>query len=142
MATKPWHLPVRLATGAIILDQGLKKQGAGDEQAAWLHGMATTAFPQFAEMSPKQFVALLSTCEVALGLALIAVPVVPPAVAGAGLVAFAGCLNRLYLRAPGMREKGGLRPTQQGTPLAKDIWMTSIGAALLLDSLFAPKRRR
>jgi hypothetical protein len=27
MATKLWHVPVRLATGAVILDQGLSKLG-------------------------------------------------------------------------------------------------------------------
>jgi len=27
MATKLWHVPVRLATGAVILDQGLSKHG-------------------------------------------------------------------------------------------------------------------
>jgi hypothetical protein len=142
MATKPWHLPLRLAAGAIILDQGLKKQAIGEEQAAGLHGMAATAYPQFADMDPKQFIALLSTGEVALGLALLAVPVVPPAVAGAALVAFAGGLNRLYLRLPGMRQPDSIRPTQEGTAIAKDVWLTSIGLALLLDSLFAPRRRR
>jgi hypothetical protein len=33
-------------------------------------------------------------------------------------------------------------PTQQGIPLAKDFWLTGIGAALVLDSIFAPRRRR
>jgi hypothetical protein len=33
MATRLWHVPVRLATGAVILDQGLSKLEV-DEEAA------------------------------------------------------------------------------------------------------------
>jgi hypothetical protein len=33
MATKLWHVPVRLATGAIIVDQGLQKLGADEDTA-------------------------------------------------------------------------------------------------------------
>jgi hypothetical protein len=142
MATKPWHLPVRLAAGAYILNSGLSKLEASDEHAAQLKGAAATAFPQFADMDPQQFVALLSTAEIVLGTALVAVPFVSPLLAGLGLLGFAGSLNRLYLRAPGMRHEGTVRPTQQGTPFAKDVWLTGIGAALVLDSLLAPRRHR
>jgi hypothetical protein len=34
-----------------------------------------------------------------------------------------------------MREEGSLRPTQQGVPLAKDVWMLGIGATLIVDAL-------
>jgi hypothetical protein len=34
-----------------------------------------------------------------------------------------------------MREAGSLRPTQQGIALAKDVWLTGIGASLLTDGL-------
>ena len=34
-----------------------------------------------------------------------------------------------------MHETGSLRPTQEGTPLAKDVWMAGIGAALVLEAL-------
>lgn len=142
MATKAWHLPLRLATGLFILNEGLTKQEADAERAARLQSTAAAAFPQFGDMPPEQFVKLLSTAEVALGTALLAVPVVPPMLAGLGLLAFAGGLNRLYLKIPGMRREGSVRPTEQGTPIAKDVWMTAIGAALVLDSIFAPKRRR
>jgi hypothetical protein len=58
MATKLWHVPVRLATGAIILDQGLLKLDADEDTAKWLHGQASVAFPQVAEMEPKELVQL------------------------------------------------------------------------------------
>jgi hypothetical protein len=61
--------------------------------------------------------------------------VVPAALAGAGLLAFSAGLVGLYLRTPGMREAGSLRPTQQGIALAKDVWLTGIGASLLTDGL-------
>ncbi len=143
MAIKAWHLPVRLATGLFILNEGLTKQREADEQRAqMLHGTAAKAFPQVEDMEAEQFVKLLSTTEVTLGAALVAVPVVPPILAGLGLLAFSGGLNRLYLKVPGLRRDGSVRPTQQGVPLAKDVWMTAIGAALVLDSIFSPKRHR
>ncbi|CAM5548372.1 DoxX family membrane protein OS=Streptomyces tendae OX=1932 GN=GUR47_04155 PE=4 SV=1 [Streptomyces tendae] len=40
----------------------------------------------------------------------------------------------LYLRTPGMREEGSLRPTQEGTALAKDTWMLGIGVGFVVDA--------
>ena len=62
-------------------------------------------------------------------------PIVPTAVAGAGLAAFSAGLVGLYLRTPGMREDGSLRPTQQGIALAKDVWMLGIALGFLIDEL-------
>jgi hypothetical protein len=143
MATKPWHVPVRLASGLFILNEGLTKQQELDpERAQMLRGTAAKAFPQFEDMEAEQFARLLATAETALGAALVAVPLVPPLLAGLGLLGFSGGLIRLYLKLPGVRREGSVRPTQQGVPLAKDVWLTAIGAALVLDSIFSPKRRR
>ncbi len=134
MSFKAWHLPVRLATGAYILNSGLSKRNADKETAEQLHGFAVTAFPQFEETPPDQFVKMLSAGEIAVGGALLS-PFVPTGVAGLALAGFAGLLGRLYWRAPGTHEEGSLRPTPQGVPLAKDSWMLGIGAALVLDAL-------
>jgi hypothetical protein len=142
MATKLWHVPVRLATGAIIVDQGLLKLGADDDTAKWLHGQAVQAFPQFADMEPRDFVQLLSTCEITLGAALLGIGFVPSSLAGLGLGAFGGALTRLYLKAPGTRREGSLAPSQQGIGLAEDSWMLAIGAALVLDALFGSSGRK
>ena len=142
MATKLWHVPVRLATGAIILDQGLLKLGADEDTVKWLHGQASQAFPQFADMDPKDFVQLLSTSEIALGIALLGIGFVPSSVAGLGLGIFGGSLTRLYLKSPGTRREGSIAPSQQGIGLAKDSWMLAIGTALVLDALFGSGRRR
>jgi hypothetical protein len=142
MATKLWHVPVRLATGAIILDQGLQKLGADEDTAKWLHGQATQAFPQFADMDPKEFVQLLSAGEIALGTALLGIGLVPSSLAGLALGAFGGSLTRLYLTSPGTRREGSIAPSHQGVGLAKDSWMLAIGAALVLDALFGSSGRR
>jgi hypothetical protein len=142
MATKLWHVPVRLATGAIIIDQGLQKLGADEDTAKWLHGQATQVFPQFADMDPKDFVQLLSTCEITLGAALLGIGFVPSSLAGLGLSLFAGSLTRLYLKSPGTRREGSIAPSHQGIGLAKDSWMLAIGVALVLDGLFGSRRRK
>jgi hypothetical protein len=143
MATKLWHVPVRLATGAIIVDQGLQKLGADEDTAKWLHGQAVHAFPQLADMDPKDFVQLLSASEIALGAALLGIGIVPSGLAGLGLSAFGGSLTRLYLTAPGTRREGTVAaPSQQGVGLAKDSWMLAIGVALVLDSVLGSGRRR
>jgi len=142
MATKLWHVPVRLATGAIIIDQGLLKLKADEDTARWLHGQAVQAFPQFADMEPQEFVQLLSACEIALGAALLGIGVVPSGLAGLALGVFGGSLTRLYLKAPGTRREGSIAPSQQGIVLAKDSWMLAIGTALVLDALFGSGRKR
>jgi hypothetical protein len=142
MATKLWHVPVRLATGAIIIDQGLQKLGADEDTARWLHGQAARAFPRFADMDPKDFVQLLSASEIALGAALLGIGFVPSSLAGLGLSVFGGSLTRLYLKSPGTRREGTIAPSHQGIGLAKDSWMLAIGTALVLDALFGSRRRK
>jgi hypothetical protein len=142
MATKLWHVPVRLATGAIILDQGLLKLKADDDTAKWLHDQAVHAFPQVAEMEPKEFVQLLSAGEIALGTALLGIGLVPSSLAGLALGVFGGSLTRLYLKAPGTRREGTIAPSQQGVGLAKDSWMLAIGTALVLDAVFGSSGKR
>lgn len=140
MSFKAWHIPVRLATGAYILNSGLSKRNADKDTSAQLHGFAVTAFPQFEETPPDQFVKMLSAGEIAVGAALLT-PFVPTGIAGAALAGFSGLLGKLYWSAPGTHEEGSLRPTPQGVPLAKDSWMLGIGTALVLDALGERFRR-
>ena len=133
-SVKASHLPPRVAAGAFILTSGLGKWSADDETAAQLHGFAVGTYPFLAKLKPRDFVRLLSASEIALGAALL-LPIVPAAVAGAGLTAFSGGLLGLYARTPGMRKDGTPLPTQQGIPLAKDVWMLGIGLGLVIDDL-------
>ena len=61
------HLPLRLTTGAFILNSGLSKRGLPEEAAAGIHGMAANSIPQFKSVPPKTFASALSTGEMALG---------------------------------------------------------------------------
>jgi hypothetical protein len=128
------QLPPRLAAGAYILNSGLSKAKADPQTATGLHGMAAGAYPFLGKQDPVAFARLLSTAEIAVGTALL-VPVVPSLLAGAALTAFAGGLLGLYLKTPGMREEGSLRPSQEGIGLAKDVWLLGIGVGLVVDEL-------
>lgn len=128
------HLPLRVTTGAFILNSGLAKKDLEGQAAEGVHGMATAALPQLAKMEPDAFAKLLSRGEIALGAALL-LPFVPSALVGAAMTAFGAGLVQLYLNTPGMREEGSFRPTMQGNGLAKDVWLVGAGLTLLLDGL-------
>jgi hypothetical protein len=135
---KAAHLPGRIATGGFILSSGLEKLSADEQHAAALHGLAVGAYPFLSRLKPGQFVRLLAGTEVALGAALLT-PIVPTALAAAGLAAFSGGLVGLYLRTPPLRQPGSLRPSQQGIAVAKDIWMFGIALGFLVDELTSRK---
>jgi hypothetical protein len=131
------HIPTRLTAGVFLLNAGLGKWSGDEQTAAGVHGMARGTYPFLSAIEPKRFLKLLAGSEIALGAALL-IPVVPAAVAGAGLAAFSAGLLGLYLRTPGMHER--LRPTAQGTAIAKDVWLLGIGAGLLVDDLVSSRR--
>ncbi|HEY0360030.1 MAG TPA: hypothetical protein VGD11_15725 [Mycobacteriales bacterium] len=128
------HLPLRWTIGGFILNSGLTKRDVDPDMAKGMHAMAAGAIPQLAQLEPEQFGRYLSMGEMALGAALIA-PFVPSVVAGAALTAFGAGLLALYVKTPGMHEPGSLRPTQQGTGIAKDVWLVGAGLTLVLDGL-------
>ena len=134
------HLPLRLATGAFLVNSGYSKRGLDHESAAGLQSMAAAAVPQAAKMPPQQFGSMLSGTEMALG-ALLPAPFVSPLVAGAGLTALGAGTLQMYRKTPGMTEADGIRPTAAGTPFAKDVWLTGIGLALVLDGLIDGTKR-
>jgi uncharacterized membrane protein YphA (DoxX/SURF4 family) len=133
------HLPLRVATGAYILNSGLSKQNLEGQAAESVHEMAVGAIPALKKFPPDQFARILSTGEIALGAALL-IPFVPSALVGAALVGFSAGLVQLYLKTPGMRQPGSIRPTQDGIGLAKDVWLLGAGMTLVLDGW--PKRAR
>jgi hypothetical protein len=128
------QLPGRLAAGGYILSSGLAKRDADEETAEMVHGMAATAYPFVKDVDPATFTRLVSKAEIALGAALL-IPFVPSALAGLALTGFAGGLLGLYLRLPGMREEGSLRPTAEGVGQDKDVWLLGIGGGLLAEEL-------
>ncbi len=134
LPVKARDLPGRFAAGAFILNAGLGKRHVSEERAAGLHGMAKGTYPFLASWEAPSFVRTLSKAEIALGVTLLT-PLVPTALAGAALTGFAGGLLGMYLRTPGLRKPGSLAPSDQGTAIAKDVWLLGIGLGLLIDSL-------
>jgi hypothetical protein len=47
--------------------------------------------------------------------------------------------GQLYLKTPGMRQAGSLKPTPDGIGLAKDVWLLGARLTLLLDRDRSPK---
>lgn len=135
------HAPERLVTGGYFLRSGLEKWNVPEEGAAGLHGFAVQAYPFLSKIPPKQFARLVSASEIGVGAALLA-PIVPSALAGVALTAFAGGLVGLYCRMPGMRKPGSIWPTQQGIPLAKDSWLLSIGLGLIVQGMAGRSHRQ
>lgn len=134
LAVKARHLPPRMVTGAFILNAGLGKWNADEERAARLHGFAAGTYPFLSKLKAKDFARLLAAAEITLGSALL-LPFVPSIVAGAGLAAFSGGLLGMYAKTPGMRKPGTPFPSDQGTALAKDMWMMGIALGLIVDEL-------
>jgi uncharacterized membrane protein YphA (DoxX/SURF4 family) len=128
-----WQLPLRLATGAYILNSGLGKRVPNEERAKRLKAQAELAYPQFVAMEPLEFLRLLSRAEIALGVALL-LPFLPSRLVGAGLAVFSGSLLRMYWRNPEFHPPGDPRPSPPGIAVSKDVWMFAIALALMFGS--------
>jgi hypothetical protein len=133
LAAKLRRAPVRVATGAFILNAGLSKINGDDDTAKAVHGIAAGAYPVLAKVPPTALLKTLAVTEITLGGALLA-PIVPAGLAGLALTGFAGSLLGMWWRTPGMHAEGSPRPTQQGTAIAKDVWMLGIGTGLVIDA--------
>ena len=131
---------LRAIPGAFILNAGIGKLGMDSQTAAALQGMAKNGVPILGKLTPEQFGKFLSYGEIAVGASLL-LPFVPRTVAGAALATFSGSMMSMYLNTPGLTHDDGVRPTQDGTPIAKDSWLAAIALALLLqfDGLGADK---
>lgn len=123
---------LRLVSGAFILNSGINKLSLPEEHAAGLQAMAKQAIPPVGTLTPEQFGRYLSYAEIGIG-ALVLAPFVSSRLAGLALGAFSGGLVANYLKAPGMTEPDGIRPTSAGTALAKDFWLAGIAVALLFN---------
>ncbi|HSP60806.1 MAG TPA: hypothetical protein VLO09_07075, partial [Ornithinimicrobium sp.] len=132
----PTHVPLRLTTGAFIVNSGLTKLKADQETAEQMHGWASSVYPVFKDMKPADFTKLLGYGEIGVG-ALLLLPTVPSAVAGGALTAFGAGLVGMYLNTPAMTQDDGIRPTQEGTAVAKDVWLVGAGLTLAMQSFLS-----
>jgi hypothetical protein len=132
LAAKLRRAPLRLATGAFILNAGIGKLSLDEGTAGYLHGAGAGAYPLVKKLEPTVFGKVLAFTEISVGAALL-LPIVPAGLAGLALIGFSGALVGMYIRTPGMHDKY-LRPSQEGTALAKDVWMLGTGIALVVDA--------
>lgn len=134
------HMPLRVATGAFILNSGVGKLGADEGTAQFLHGAAAATYPAvFKDMEATRFARLLALSEIGVGTALLA-PMVPATVAGAALTGFGASLIGMYLKTPDMTLDDGIRPSQEGTAVAKDVWLVGAGLTLLTQGITSAAR--
>jgi hypothetical protein len=131
-----------VAAGAFILNSGLGKLQTDKDSAHHLHGFASGAYPMLENAPPEQFTKALGAAEVALGGALLMPVVIGDGLAGLALTSFAGGLLGLYARTPGMRQEGSIKPSQDGTALAKDVWLAGIGTTLMASAITSRRRNR
>lgn len=132
---------LRLVSGAFILNSGINKLRLDEASAAGLQQMAANGVPQLGEMEPAAFGKMLSIGEISLGSALL-LPLIPSRLAGLGLGVFSGVILASYLRTPGLTESDGIRPTQDGTALAKDVWLAGMAVALIFGRRSAKKAKK
>ena len=87
-------------------------------------------------MDPDSFGKFVAYSEIGIGAALLT-PVVPRQVAGAALGVFSAGLLAMYFRNPTMTEADGIRPSQEGMSLAKDMpsWLGRMPSASVMVGL-------
>ena len=124
---------LRAVPGAFILNSGIGKLGLDEESAAGLQQMAANGVPLVEEMTPAQFGKFLSYGEIAVGAALL-LPFVPTRIAGAALTTFSAGLVANYFAIDSMTKDDGIRPSEDGTAVAKDTWLAAIGLALMFTT--------
>jgi hypothetical protein len=83
------HIPLRLTTGALILNAGWGKRKLDRDNAAGLQAMAAKIIPPVSRIEAEKFGKMLSYAERTLGAALLA-PFLPSRLAGIGLGIFSG----------------------------------------------------
>lgn len=132
IAAKVRRAPGRVAAGLFVLNAGIGKLSADAESAKAVHAMASSSYPFLKVVPAVIFIKLLAVGEIAVG-SLLLLPFVGARLSGLALAGFSGGMLGLYVRTPAMHD-AFLRPTQRGTPVAKDVWLAAIAASLVIDS--------
>lgn len=123
---------LRALPGAYIINSGVGKVGMPAEASEGLQQYAATGMPLVKAIPADKFGTALGAAEVGIG-ALLLAPFVGNRLAGAGLTAFSAGLLSLYFADPANTQSDGVRPTDEGLSLSKDVFMLAIGAALMAD---------
>jgi hypothetical protein len=128
---------LRGVSGAYLLQSGYGKLGLPVEAAEGIQGFAETGIPQVAKLDADTFGKFVAYSELGIGGALIA-PFIPSRLAGLGLGVFSAGLLSIYFRNPAMTKEDGIRPSEAGTGLSKDLFLAAIASALVV----APRAKK
>lgn len=123
---------LRGVTGAYMLQAGYGKRNMPREAAEGMQQFAATGVPQVQNMRGETFGKLLSTAEMGLG-AVLLTPFISNRLAGLGLASFSAAVLSIYFRNDDMTQRDGIRPSEPGTGLSKDIFLAAIAGALISD---------
>ncbi len=124
------NIALRLIPGAYIANSGYSKLNMPGEASTGMQQMAVTGIPALAKLPSDKFGHYVGMGELAVGGALL-LPLVSNRLAGLGLTAFSAGLLSMYFGDEGNTEADGIRPSAQGTTLAKDSFLLAIGLALM-----------
>lgn len=127
---------LRGVSGAYLLQSGYGKLSLPEEVAEGLKGFASTGVPQLEDLDTDTFGKLVAYSELGIGGALVA-PFISNRLAGLGLGAFSAGLLAIYFRNPAMTKEDGIRPSEAGTGLSKDLFLAAIAGALVV----APRKK-
>lgn len=121
---------LRGISGAYFLQSGIGKLKMPTEAATGLQQFAATGVPQVTKLDPDTFSKVVSYSEIGVGASLLA-PVVSNRLAGLALGAINAGFLSIYFRNDQMTRKDGIRPSEAGTGLSKDLFIAAIAAALI-----------
>lgn len=121
---------LRGVTGAYMLQAGYGKRNMPREAAEGLQQFAATGVPQVKNLSPDTFGKVVSASEMGLG-AVLLTPFINNRLAGIGLASFSTAVLSIYFRNDDMTQRDGIRPSEPGTGLSKDIFLAAIAGALI-----------
>ncbi len=128
---------LRGVSGAYLLQSGYGKLGLPVEAAEGMQGFAASGVPALGKLDPDTFGKFVAYSELGIGGALVT-PMVPNRVAGLALGAFSAGLLSIYFRNPAMTQEDGVRPSDDGMALSKDVFLAGIAGALV----FGPGKKR
>lgn len=121
---------LRGVSGAYFLQSGIGKLGMPAEAASGLQQFAATGVPQVSSLEPGIFGKVVSWSEIGVAASLLT-PVVSNRVAGLALGAINAGFLSIYFRNDQMTQKDGIRPSEAGTGLSKDLFIAAIAGALI-----------
>ncbi|MCP3425470.1 hypothetical protein NBM05_05410 [Rothia sp. AR01] len=141
MAFNLANAALRGIPGAFILNSGISKLELDADSAGYLQSMAANAFPAVKDLDAATFGKALAYSEMAVGATLLT-PIFPNRLAGLALGAFSAGMLTMYFRTEDMTLDDGVRPSQSGTPVAKDSWLAAIALALLIQGKGKKRKKK